>query len=426
MQNFLRVASRTLVGVIAFIAVIALGLAMNTGTAATAQDSLPATITPRPSPTGNGGTATWTVKSMTFKSEYPNGGTFTIEANSSAGDINSATVFIQHQPFKRTRVIAKYDAASGTWIAKWLGQATPQWVAVNYYWSLSDAQKNVYQTDTVGDIYADNTREWKVRDSEDITVYWQATLTDDYADEIIAAMAAQREFYRSHWGTLLKYKPRAVIYDDYAAMAEWDQGAGLRNPGTGGVGSTIVVGRAYDAFGTFIGVARKGRSSPHWMAYDIVLHEIGHLYQAQNGGIITSGQIWFYEGNAEYFNKDEASLEESLNNAKNLAASGNLPPLLAIGRNGLIAYEVGYAFWKWLEVRFGDDIHLSIVQLCAKGINWQKALEQATGMSFLALETEFRAWLGAPNAVPPTTLPEPTLAFAFPSPTFAPTKTPKP
>jgi hypothetical protein len=291
---------------------------------------------------------------------------------------------------------------------------------------LNDSQNNSYQTDTIGDIYADNTREWKVRDTEDITVYWQASLTDAYADEIIKAMAEQREFYRKHWGTLLKYKPRAVIYDDYTAVAEWDQGAGLRNPGTGGQRSTVVVGRAYSAFGTFIGVARPNRSDPHSMAYDIVLHEIGHLYQAQNGGVISSGQIWFYEGNAEYFNKDEASLAESLANAKELAASGELPALMAIGRNGLIAYEVGYAFWKWMEIRFGDDIHLSVMELCAKGINWQDALEQAAGISFIALETEFREWLGAPNAIPPTQLPEPTMAFYFPSPTFAPTKTPKP
>ena len=393
------------------------------GSTVSAQDSTPATITPRPSPTGNGGTATWTIKSMTFKSEYPKGGTFTLEASSSGGDIKSATVFIQHQPSKRTRVIAKYDATSGTWIAKWSGQGTPQWVAVDYYWSLSDIQKNAYQTDLVDDIYADNTHPWKMRDSEDITVYWQATLTDGYADKIIEAMASQREFYRKNWGTLLKYKPRAVIYDGYDVMAEWDQGAGTRNPGTGGQGSTIVVGRAYDNFGTFIGIARKNRSSPITMAYDIVLHEIGHLYQAQNGGIISSGQIWFFEGNAEYFNGYQAGLTNSLENARTLAKSGELPALLDIGRNGLIAYEVGYAFWKWLEVRFGDEMHLKVVQLCGKGVNWQKALEQATGMSFLALETEFRAWLGAPNAVPPTQMPEPTLQM-FPSPTFAPTKTP--
>jgi hypothetical protein len=392
----------------------------------TAQDSLPATITQRPSPTGNGGSATWTINAMTYTSEYPRGATFTLDASSSGGKIRSATVFIQHQPFKRTRVIAKLDSATGKWVAKWSGQNTPQWVAVNYYWSLGDDKKNVYQTQVQEGVYADTSREWKVRDTPDIVVYWQATLSDAFAEKIVEAMASQREYYRKHWGRLLDYKPRAILYDGYDAAREWDQGLGTRNPGTGGQQSTIVVGRAYDDFGAFIGFVRKNRSSPISMAYEIVLHEIAHLYQGQNGGITTSGQIWFSEGNAEYFNGYDASVQTSIDNARALAQSGELPALVDIGRNGLIAYEVGLAFWKWLEERFGDEIHLKVVTLCGRGINWQKALEQATGMSFLNLETDFRAWLGAPNAIPPTALPEPTIAFVFPSPTFAPTRTPNP
>src|SRR5262249_13720097 len=159
-----------------------------------------------------------------------------------------------------------------------------------------------------------------------------------------------------------------------------------------------------------------------------ILHEIDHLYQAFNGGVYNS-ECWFFEGDATYF--EIAEDYDYLARVQDMAASGELPTLQdggpsCRGQDARDAYDIGYAYYKWLEETFGADAHRKLWDLVAKGKTVHQAIEALTGETFVEAETDFRAWLGMADPVPPTIAP--TQAFQFPpTPTYesdSATKTP--
>ena len=58
---------------------------------------------------------TFNVQETTFESHYPRGMTFTIQADSSAGAITRATLFLTMRPGTRERANGDYDAERGVW-----------------------------------------------------------------------------------------------------------------------------------------------------------------------------------------------------------------------------------------------------------------------------------------------------------------------
>src|SRR5258708_25726200 len=87
-----------LIGALLMIAVAALMLVSSTFKATAQGDVHPQTSTPLPSPTNNGGSAQWTINSMTFQSNYPKGFEFALDATSSGGKIVESTVMWSHAP----------------------------------------------------------------------------------------------------------------------------------------------------------------------------------------------------------------------------------------------------------------------------------------------------------------------------------------
>ncbi|MBX3062108.1 MAG: hypothetical protein KF726_03980 [Anaerolineae bacterium] len=390
---------------------------------ASAQEGIsPQTSTPQPPPEGNGGSATWTVEDVIFNSEYPNGGKFNIKASSSAGNIVSAAVVYMHNPSSKQRAFGRFDQESGYWIADFSGNGVPQWVAMDYYWQLTDEAGNTYQTDMVNDNYADTRREWNMAESEDIIVYWERTLPEELGQTVIDAMRDRRDFYYNAWGKLLSYRPRAILFngDQPAVINEWAQGTTTQAQGS----TSYLGGFTTRGYGAFVGFYYASRGmTDNRFAYGTVLHEVGHLYQFENGGFGGAANVWFSEGDAEYNSADRSGLRRALQDAQDLAASGDLPPLSEIGSVGRMAYDVGYSFFAWFTEKYGEGAHLELMQLIGRGTGVIKSLERYTGMSFVEIETEFRTWLGAPNAAPPTIAPTPTFLM-FASPTFIPTKAP--
>lgn len=381
----------------------------------------PETITPQPSPTNNGGSAQWKVNTMTFKSNYPKGFEFALDANSSGGKIVEATIAWTHAPGTIRHAAGKIDD-SGTISASWAptgANGIPQWVGVTYWWILKDAAGNVYQTDQKYDEYADNTRSWRRMESEDIIVFWESSLPQRIGSDVIAAMAHQRPFYFQNWGKLLNYRPRAIIYASYKPFEEWAPGIGTKSPN-----GTVIQGTTQQEWGGTAQVYFSGMGIRQ-ISWGTVLHEVGHLYQYANGGIV--GPVWFFEGDASYF---ELSPDyDYLERTRELAAQGNLPTLQGEGPSGRsddarLAYDIGYSFWVWLHDTYGSNAHFKVWDAIAHGKSVNDALQLVTGKNFVDMETAFRTWLDAPNPEPPTL--EPTESFDFPpTPTYEPTATPK-
>lgn len=388
--------------------------------AVTAQgDITPKTATPRPTPKNNGGNATWTVKSASFQSNYPKGIEFDLGcATSTGGKIVSAMVLFNLSPNAGSRAPGKIDGCKITAISTMTGM--PQWVGILYRWILTDEKGNTLETTPIQAEYADTTRVWQHVESEDVIVFWQDGVPDSIGRMVTDAMKQQHDFYYQNWGKLLNYRPRIIIYKDFKPWAEWNPGAGTAAPN-----GVRVVGETSHQWGGTVQVYLP-KEGVLGLAWGTALHEVGHLYQFQNGGVVDD--CWFIEGDATYF---EVVQDYSyLGRVKQMAANGTLPTLqnggpACQGNNARDAYDIGYAFWRYLAEIYGPDAHRNVWDLLAKGKTHIDALQTVTGKSFTAMETEFRAWLGMRNPEAPT--PFPTETFDFPpTPTYEPTSTPKP
>ncbi len=398
--------------VVLVLAVLVVG--MNWPVAAQGGDIAPKTATPQPSPTNNGGSAKWTVNAMTFQSDYPKGFEFHLDVTSSGGKIVEAGVIWQHTPYVSRRARGKIDSdgkISAVWNAT--TDAVPQWVGVTYWWTLKDEAGNIFETPHQYDEYADNLRKWHRAESEDLIIFWQDGVPNEVGQMAIDAMKKQRPFYYQNWGKLLDYRPRAIIYANYDAF-EWNPDFQVHSPN-----------------GTHLG----GQTSANWggtaqlyeaqfgvedVAYGTITHEVGHLYQFASGSALSSNSAcWFIEGDATYF--ESYQMYNYLGRVKQMAASNNLPSLQdggpsCTGDNARDAYDIGYSFFKWLATTYGPDAHRKVWDLLSQGKSLGDALQTVTGKDFVAMETDFRAWLGMKNPEPPTPIPTEELLFP-PSPT---------
>src|SRR5690606_321319 len=100
----------------------------------------------------------------------------------------------------------------------------------------------VYDTEPVTVEYADHTREWERRESEDAIVYAQG-LPGEIETIVLDAMREQHDKYVAVWGQPLPYKPRIVLFGDYDAWLEWrtvDHHIG---------GTDVVVGQTFEQWG---------------------------------------------------------------------------------------------------------------------------------------------------------------------------------
>lgn len=362
-------------------------------------------------PASSTGDAEWTISDNTFESRYPNGFVFTVKASSSAGEIENATVVWSHAPRNQRRASGQYVEDQELFVGSWPGIAEdslPPWVAVNYQWRFTDVAGNTYTSIWYrGGEYSDTSTTWHRYESEDIIAFIEEGFPEDMGQQVLDAMAAQRETFLQAWGGLLSNKPRAILFYNNQSWLGWRRGE---------TSASLAGQTSSDWGGT---VQRLASGGPLAMAWGTVLHEVGHLYQQEFAPSGFPPGSWWNEGNATFFELiQDYDYEQRV---RNLAVRGSLPALLmgtgpgqnSVGADGQIrlGYDTGYTFFKWLVVNYGLDAHYQIVQRVRDGSDRNAALEDVTGLSVNEIETQWRVWLGAsPDA--PTLFP--TEPFRFP------------
>ncbi len=395
-------------------------LAQGTPTPAAPEDGVHGELD-GPLPARTEGDAEWHIGERLYQGEFPDGFSFEIAAESSAGDITSARVVWVHSPGSGTQRSrgAEFDPERGRWVAHWepASNQVPPWVLVRYHWELTDEQGNRYITAEKDEVYADdsNADRWGHAESEDVVVHWLA-LPDEVGQQTIDAMAERREFYRQAWGGLLPYRPRVILYG-WTARPEYEEAMGNRPILVAG---TLLAGTTAADWGGTIQIAQPG-SDTRRIAYGTVLHEVAHLYQHQFTRVTPD---WFIEGNAEFFSmarsgdyrayaRQRLQSDDPLSFAAGFATSGE---------NFRDGYWIGTTVWDYLVETYGLDAHRRLWELISQNVPRNEAIEQVTGVSIEQFEMDWRTWIGV-TSLPPTLIPSPTPLFdpfSFPTPTFPP------
>lgn len=358
------------------------------------------------------GTANWIISESAFRSNYPDGFTFAVNASSDQGEIVTASVVWSHTPYELQRREARSVPNNGRiTLPVILPDPLAPFAAVNYYWSFIDSEGNRFRTNWIvgNEFLPDNPEEWTRVESEDIILVLENELPDELIDMTLDAMEQQRSTFKAAWGGVLSYKPRVVLFADQTEFSR-----------VFGNFFGSIIGRTDSKWGATVQVVTDDDLTD--LAYGTVPHEIAHLYQFDVVG--ESGfpaGSWLSEGNATLFELSQQY--DYIARVKNFAARGELPSLLlgsydtlfatTIGSDGLgrLGYDVGYSFFHWMITTYGLDSHRVMVEALAEGVERNAAIEQAIGMSALEIETAWARWLGAEGPAP---TPPPLTEMRFP------------
>jgi hypothetical protein len=132
-------------------------------------------------------------------------------------------------------------------------------------------------------------------------------------------------------------------------------------------------------------------------------HEVAHVYQNELG---LNGPAWWIEGQATFFEVwSEYPVHDRLRKLGQMRG-GNFPTFQGGGPGGgpwfaaedgctHLIYDMGSSFMLWLADHYGGlEMYRSLVGKMSKGYTLEKTLQNTTGKTLLALENEWRAWLG--------------------------------
>ena len=368
------------------------------------------------------GNADWVTEDLEFRSNYPNGFTFSTTASSSHGEIATASIIWSHTPNQLQRLEAQINSASGEVTANWRArESLPPWIAVNYYWSFSDTEGNRFRSEWVlGNEYVHYSDEWTRVESDDVIIVIQNDLPEEVIDLTIEAMNTQHDTFIQAWGGTLSYKPRVILFSNQPDFQEWRDG----------FGGQAVIGQTSDDWGATVQVLTE--EDPIDLAFGTVLHEIAHLYQFEFAPNGFPAGTWFTEGNATLFELHQQYDYEG--RIRHIAEDEDLPLLLQgndqfafnsgpddLGRYG---YDVGFTFWKWIVTNYGLDAHRAIIEQLGVGASRNEALAAVLGISAFETETQWAIWLGsssgAPTLIPTATYNFPPTSTPFQFPTQAP------
>ena len=352
-----------------------------------------ATLVPTADPAATAAAAVFDIGITTLESNYPDGVTYVVEATSSAAPIERVQVSYWTHDSTPTSASLTWDESRQAYTYFDRMHQSP-WFEITYRFRIRDAAGNTYETEELKAEYADNTRKWVRRENDQVIVLMTGA-RESLADDLFASASAAILRLEDAFGFSLDYRPYVVVMD-HASFQEWQQSPDPTLAGQTTTGYTVQT-------------LSFGESD---LVDTTVPHELTHIFQ----GFITEARDipgWFIEGHATYFEPvQQYDYEARVRSIVNLPRFPTLQDNFSPGGDGpdgrnRIGYDVGYTFIKyWIET-YGWESHRVFWQAQVE-LNFEEALQLATGKSLPELENDWRAWLGA-TAPAPTLIPLPTM-----------------
>jgi hypothetical protein len=353
-----------------------------------------ATAIPPANPVATAQASLFTLEEASLISNYPTGVTFRVRVASSAAEIESIRVRIWTRDSTPESAPLTWDEAAQAY-TYFDRLFEPPWFEISYSFRIRDRAGNILETETFTSEYADETRTWTRRENDDVIVLITGG-GKGLADDLFASSSNAIRRLEDAFGISLDYNPYVVVMDQ-ASFEEWQEHL-----------DPSLAGLTYGTRGYTVQTLTFGQSE---LVDATVPHELTHIFQ---GFIEEARDIpgWFTEDNATYFEPvPQYNYEARVRAMVNMPGFPTLADNFDPGRNGpdgrnRLGYDMGYTFIKYWIDNYGWESHRVFWQAQVK-LDFEEALQLATGQTLAGLETEWRRWLGATGAAP-TLIPTPT------------------
>ena len=285
----------------------------------------------------------------------------------------------------------------------------PPGTIITYSFEIQDAEGNVLETEPQEFIYYDARFEWEEVSEGPVAVAYHGPVKK--RAEIILGAIIQTLF---NMGPLLgadvNIPIRVTMYNNAKESLD------ALPPGSATIRRELITeGQAFVAVGTLVTLG-GGR-----LAEGTASHELTHILTHRGGdGIITTVPAWLDEGLSEYGNlKPSFSYGVALEFA---IATDRLMPITQRRRipgnpeDAIIFYGQASDIVRYMVGKFGGRRMRDLMATLKRDVAIDEAIEQVYGLSSIALENEWREFIGAPAYVPsetgrarPTPIPRPTV-----------------
>jgi hypothetical protein len=361
-----------------------------------------------------------TLGEVTTESNFRESFIFRAKAKSTAGKIVFAKILVHERGGTSNNVLrvkpftpAEEVDLEYVWETK--PDTTPPWQVYFYKWEVVDDAGNVYTSPEFEAEMTDNTRDWQKLSAGKISVYWYDQ-DKAFGETLLSYATRSYDSIVEKTGFTPEGDLRVILYNTNEDFCSYfSPKACLDCAGT--TYSTITV---------------QWITEIDYLLEEIIPHELVHAFlRYWLGADINEVPIWFDEGVAVNNQLDGA--DERIARARELASTGSLERLkwmegrLTVGRDDTDLvnswYDQATSLVAFLYDEYGPTILGAIISRIKDGMTFEEALLDATGLTLDAYELGWRKWLGL-EAIPPTFAPTATFEMR-PTPTYAPTRTPR-
>jgi hypothetical protein len=312
------------------------------------------------------------------------------------GDLSSTRQPVMFEPDRRVSLTYTWDTANII-----VAPSSP----VIYHWEIEDSAGSHLKTPEATTYYDDARFAWDELRQGDLIVRWYAggeTLGEEVFEVARLALAHMQETTRER----LDFPIHILLYANSGDFESWHSYV-----------DDWVGGQAFPALGVTAQILPPNTGAA-WIR-SVIPHEIAHLFFYQTVHTpYASWPSWLDEGLAQYY--EFVDKQESLTLAAQAAREGRLLPLRALsGSFGRDTEQVQLAYAESLSVvmylleTWGEAGLQGLIQAFREGVNPQKAVHQALGVSWEEFEAGWINWMGVPATPRPSATP--TTALLWPT-----------
>ncbi len=350
---------------------------------------------------------------QTTENHFPNGLTFRVHVQSGSSKIVSARLryrLLGDPTFITETVPVEPDYALDLRFDLTALGSNPPGITVTSFWEVTLADGSQSSSLEVISVYDDPYYDWETLEDEQIAVRWHdrpQALGEQVFDIARMAVKSQSELF----GAKLDDQMRIVIYNSYEEFTAWNQKAG-KNIG----------GQAFPELGITVQIV-PDTASQNWWLYEVVPHEISHLYFYQvthHPG--SEPPLWLNEGVAQYNEFIEHGQE--LSETEEIIWNGDLTPLDDLSvyfsfnndeEQMKLAYAESVSAVTYLVETYGTEGLSALLAAYKSGQSSADAFPAALGVTTKEFEAGWLAWIGAPPELYPS--PSPAVRHVAPIPT---------